>query len=585
MIVDTLAGSLELILLLFNSQIMENMGFINDVMSLILQLGNVPGILLSENYAEKELAPRIGVPVLFGNPIPVDSSPQSNMMGASSLFDGLNYIKSSNPISMFGNLQSSVATFQTSNTGASHPKSNNFHHEVRTDSPAPNSDFFPPNILMNRLPKAEVIPSNCAIWTKQHASSCSASLNSGTMRCTEPQIMAGDGIQGHFSNSRMSSGTSLNYHSSDGYVTPPSAEENGLCQNVMSNNMIPVFGTNSVADAKVVACENLTPVRASSELKSVSFSKMVDSNPDSVDISSANSSVTYSWGSKNHDVEKKLPKSELGKNSNCVQHLYTAPVFPSFAEDETNGKVRPVVSSYREDSCLQAQSGDDLFDVLGADFKNKLISGCWNSSSSNEFAADAYNWDSGIFLPSCSDNLLEAVVSTVRPSAKQNLDDSVSCKTSLTHTSCSSASPMTSLPLGRLGVSELAKGDSFVVSKYLEKAGAVSANSQRTGFSKEDSGSYSQSSSFYASHVSSWTGKGQNTKQNNSGSNRCSRNTEETGKTNRKRLKPGENPKPRPKDRQMIQDRVKELREIVPNGAKVILLLGLHFAPYELQFL
>ncbi|EPS58800.1 hypothetical protein M569_16012, partial [Genlisea aurea] len=36
----------------------------------------------------------------------------------------------------------------------------------------------------------------------------------------------------------------------------------------------------------------------------------------------------------------------------------------------------------------------------------------------------------------------------------------------------------------------------------------------------------------------------------------------------RKRVKPGENPRPRPKDRQMIQDRVKELREIVPNGAK-----------------
>uniref|UniRef100_M1B1Q1 Helix-loop-helix DNA-binding n=1 Tax=Solanum tuberosum TaxID=4113 RepID=M1B1Q1_SOLTU len=39
-------------------------------------------------------------------------------------------------------------------------------------------------------------------------------------------------------------------------------------------------------------------------------------------------------------------------------------------------------------------------------------------------------------------------------------------------------------------------------------------------------------------------------------------------KTSRKRLKPGENPRTRPRHRQMIQDRVKELREIVPNGAK-----------------
>ncbi|CAD6258126.1 unnamed protein product [Miscanthus lutarioriparius] len=39
-------------------------------------------------------------------------------------------------------------------------------------------------------------------------------------------------------------------------------------------------------------------------------------------------------------------------------------------------------------------------------------------------------------------------------------------------------------------------------------------------------------------------------------------------KANRKRSRQGESPKPRPKDRQLIQDRIKELRELVPNGAK-----------------
>ncbi|KAH7866642.1 hypothetical protein Vadar_023140 [Vaccinium darrowii] len=34
------------------------------------------------------------------------------------------------------------------------------------------------------------------------------------------------------------------------------------------------------------------------------------------------------------------------------------------------------------------------------------------------------------------------------------------------------------------------------------------------------------------------------------------------------RARPGENKKPRPRDRQLIQDRVKELRELVPNGSK-----------------
>ncbi|CAN6471627.1 unnamed protein product [Victoria cruziana] len=39
-------------------------------------------------------------------------------------------------------------------------------------------------------------------------------------------------------------------------------------------------------------------------------------------------------------------------------------------------------------------------------------------------------------------------------------------------------------------------------------------------------------------------------------------------KSNKKRSKPGESGRPRPRDRQQIQDRIKELREIVPEGAK-----------------
>lgn len=40
-------------------------------------------------------------------------------------------------------------------------------------------------------------------------------------------------------------------------------------------------------------------------------------------------------------------------------------------------------------------------------------------------------------------------------------------------------------------------------------------------------------------------------------------------KNNKKRSRPGENCRPRPRDRQLIQDRIKELRELIPNGAKV----------------
>ncbi|KAL1202135.1 Transcription factor [Cardamine amara subsp. amara] len=42
----------------------------------------------------------------------------------------------------------------------------------------------------------------------------------------------------------------------------------------------------------------------------------------------------------------------------------------------------------------------------------------------------------------------------------------------------------------------------------------------------------------------------------------------EMPKKNKKRAKPGEGSRPRPRDRQLIQDRIKELRELVPNGSK-----------------
>lgn len=53
---------------------------------------------------------------------------------------------------------------------------------------------------------------------------------------------------------------------------------------------------------------------------------------------------------------------------------------------------------------------------------------------------------------------------------------------------------------------------------------------------------------------------------------RCSEPLEQSQErvhVSKKRAKPGEGSRPRPRDRQLIQDRIKELRELVPNGAKV----------------
>ncbi|KAK7336852.1 hypothetical protein VNO77_17402 [Canavalia gladiata] len=52
-----------------------------------------------------------------------------------------------------------------------------------------------------------------------------------------------------------------------------------------------------------------------------------------------------------------------------------------------------------------------------------------------------------------------------------------------------------------------------------------------------------------------------------SNSGQCERSSEPS-KNSKKRARPGESCRPRPRDRQLIQDRIKELRELVPNGAK-----------------
>ncbi|KAI3450769.1 hypothetical protein Pfo_007434 [Paulownia fortunei] len=624
--------------------IMENMGFVNDVTSLVLQLGYASGVLLSTSYAAKECAPKIGVPVCLGNSTPGGLSLESNVVNAPCSFDSFNYVGNTGQTSMVDSqtsfssareiqneLQSNGAAFQASNSTLSQIRPQHYPQEAKI-APAVKLDFSSSNQLINGVAKAEVIPSNSEIWMNQHASlyiprssldfpsSSSSTLNRGTIRCTEQKILSDTGNKGHISHPIVSTATlmpalrtnsGLIYCSHNGSVTHASVEVNGLCKGAPCN-MIPISGIDSISDAKWAAKGNISSKHpTSSELKNVIFPKMEASNSDSVDRCTTNSLLAYSSGSKHQNMGNKFAQSELNAcngeiEQNTIQahdiplsqyseHLNMAELIPGFVEDDREqklgGQIPSVNNTKYDDAYVQPESGDDLFDVLGADFKNKLFSSCWNSCLSNESDPNMQYWDknnfpskkslasseiystsqgnseSGIFSSSGTDHLLEAVVSKVHPSAKQCMDDNVSCRTTLTNMSSSSA-PNTSLPYGRFGVSDHMKGELFGVPKYLAKAGAMSSCSLTTGSSKEETGTYSQGSSIYGSQISSWMEKDQKAKQNNSVSTGYSKKPDETSKTNRKRLKPGENPRPRPKDRQMIQDRVKELREIVPNGAK-----------------
>ncbi|KAL4335669.1 hypothetical protein GQ457_07G042870 [Hibiscus cannabinus] len=237
-------------------------------------------------------------------------------------------------------------------------------------------------------------------------------------------------------------------------------------------------------------------------------------------------------------------------------------------------------------ACIETPSGDDLFDVLGADLKRKLLDGNRNdvlaegpdkdtsvfmdlqNASSDTVSVNEGRADLGVNSRVVMDHLLDAVVSSAQPAAKQISDDDVSCRTTLTKFGNSSV-PSSSTTFGRVGFLNQVQGELLgSLHKSVLKGGTLPSSSFRSGCNKDNAGICSPTTSVYTSQISSLVEPGHSSKHESSLSTAYSKRNDEMTKPNRKRLKPGENPRPRPKDRQMIQDRVKELREIVPNGAK-----------------
>lgn len=275
------------------------------------------------------------------------------------------------------------------------------------------------------------------------------------------------------------------------------------------------------------------------------------------------------------------------------EHASISGQIPGFSHDclhkDGSSQSMMTVNPKHNLACAKPPSDDDLFDVLGLDLKNKLLNGNWDQLFGDELEANDENIDknvapmnmqgttnpdiysvkearsdSGIFSGMGTDNLLDAVVLKAKSVVKQDSDD-VSCKTTLTRNSTSSVPSRACRPV----TSGHFQGGFFDFPKNGGKTNAVETSFVRSRCNKEDAGNCSQTSSVYGSQLSSWVENSGSVKRENSVSTGYSKRPDEACKPNRKRLKPGENPRPRPKDRQMIQDRVKELREIVPNGAKV----------------
>ncbi|XVE79167.1 hypothetical protein DITRI_Ditri14bG0036100 [Diplodiscus trichospermus] len=593
------------------STIMENMGFVNDARSLILRLGCVPGALLSNSYGTNECVEKIGIPISLGNPVSMDSAGiYGSTDSMTSFSEGCNQqSNSSQALRVIGqspslikqieeNSQGTASTSQLPGLTQTLAKPHDDHVELKI------SPEMKPNLKFRSqidcgVVGAEVIPSNPALWQNPPVSFCNSQsgfnchpitgqsiASRSSLKSMEQHILSVADLQNHVINS----GNATNCQ-----MKPKSIL--GIVPNLQKLEDVTSF------------CAQLEG----------SMGQNVDSSkvevPSSILANQLTSTCMLSGVSKQgHDLEdSKCTRAGLvPKKESMDNYLFRALNIPLLhADDRTPSSdqspssiddclkheskilnARPSNVKY-EDAFVQPLSGDDLFDILGADLKNKLLNGKWknvltegpyrkvqNASKDTSTLRDVQNVfsdmflanegisDRGIYSGVGTDHLLDAVVSSAKSATKQMSDDDLSCRTTLTKFSNSSI-PSSSPTFGQVNISnpvprELLGG----LPKSLLKGGTFPSSSYQSGCSKDDAGTCSQTTSLYGSQISSWVEQGHNSRHDSSVSTAYSKKNDEVTKPNRKRLKPGENPRPRPKDRQMIQDRVKELREIVPNGAK-----------------
>ncbi|GAU22333.1 hypothetical protein TSUD_106610 [Trifolium subterraneum] len=532
--------------------IMENMGFVHEVKSLILQLGCIPNALLSEDYSAKLSSERLDGRATSDVPVSVDTSVITS---------------NSTPSAVNGSNQQSYS----------------FHASK------------PIVQRQGRVVEAKVIPSNFDSNLQKHSVSYNGRSEFNNIAGSEPFGLSGPNDY------------SLKYMEQQILSSVGSRDNVNPCINVSSSlnisqlktdgshdidrgstsllRGIPVHGgMNSLLRRNLITSSNLTgrsgvihmPLECSDQ-------KIL---PEVSNFASRGQKIDYDMleaSNFSFNPEENVPIS--GHIPGFVDDC--------FQKDGTNQSMMTTNPKHDETCAQQSTSGgDDLFDILGVDLKNKLLKGHWNELFADESDATAENMvkkeictnkegtnsdyysvnesmlDSGIFSSmSTDDHLLDAVVSKAKRPLIHNSDD-MSCKTTLTGNSS-----ITSIPsrVRKQVMSGNFEGGLFGFSKNEGKTGALETSSLRSGCSKDDTGNLSQTTTICGSQLSSWLENGGNMKhekRENSVSTGYSKRPDEVCKPNRKRLKPGENPRPRPKDRQMIQDRVKELREIVPNGAK-----------------
>ncbi|KAJ8534672.1 hypothetical protein K7X08_016400 [Anisodus acutangulus] len=242
----------------------------------------------------------------------------------------------------------------------------------------------------------------------------------------------------------------------------------------------------------------------------------------------SNESVSYDAGQV---TERPEPNGMLG-----VSDLPNA--YPDkFAEKNLGSETK---CNYTMHTPFRFCAGYELYEALGPVFQKRNSSKDWEAGNREEMAVEVLEGigTSNLLMSSTSNEpLLEAVIANV------NRHDN----------DCSS-------------VKSFSKSvDSLLTTEITaEPCSSDIATISSTGYSFDRETLNSFNSSPACSIRSS---RGFSSTSCSRGSGHAERSLE-TSKMHKKRARPGESCRPRPRDRQLIQDRIKELRDLVPNGSK-----------------
>lgn len=206
------------------------------------------------------------------------------------------------------------------------------------------------------------------------------------------------------------------------------------------------------------------------------------------------------------------------------------------------------IDMYPSNQSLKFPAGYELHEVLGPAFLKDALYLDWQTEY--VFGGKAFELSEGMSVSQLTsglptERLLEAVVADVCHSGSDVKSDTSLCK--------SGQSLLTTerIPEPSTKVTTSACSEGY------------SMGQSQTSFIGEDIQN-SLSSSGVCGVMSP---KGFSSTYSGTGSEHLDKSSE-PAKNSKRRARPGESSRPRPRDRQLIQDRIKELRELVPNGAK-----------------